>query len=84
MLPRLVSVGRFAGAGRPLNNKGELGKQDTEARASALGLTLTLGKRGQNSHPAMSELWHGAVAADRPDNLFHPVDGSGELITYAS
>jgi hypothetical protein len=64
MLPRLVSVGRFAGAGRPLNNKGELGKQDTEALASALGLTLTLGKRGQNSHPAMSELWHGAVAAE--------------------
>jgi hypothetical protein len=63
ILSRLVAVGRFSRAGRPLNNKGELGKQDTEALASVLGLTLTLGKRGQNSHPAMAELWHGAVAA---------------------
>lgn len=63
MLARVVAVGRFAAEGRSLNSKGELGKADAAALAATLGLTVTLGKRGQYAHPAMSELWHGAVAA---------------------
>lgn len=62
MLSRLVTVARWAGAGRRVNRQALLGTEDTRSLAATLGLRLLDGQRDQSAHLTLNELWHLALA----------------------